>query len=285
MIRDRGEYASWAVSHALGVPGITVTFGLLPDRGLDANAHDALNELRREQGLDPDPSLATLYDAPVLVPASRMYADTGVAVLPSVHFVQPMFHDVSGDEEVPAWVFGLGTRPVVYVTMGNIMNRPALFKPVIEALASEPIDVIVTVGRALDPGRFGTQPDSVHIERYIPQSLLLDRVDAIVCHGGFNTVMGALRAGVPLVIAPSGADQPIHASRCKALGAAVVVGATPLDPAEIRTAVHAVLENSAIREAARAIATQIAALPDVSGAAKIVERAAAAVSTCRDDSA
>jgi MGT family glycosyltransferase len=274
MIRDRGEYASWAVSHALEVPGITLTFGLLPDRALDANARDALNELRRHQGLNPDPSLATLYDAPVLVPAPRTYADTGVALLPSVHFVQPMLHDASGEEKLPAWVSGLGGRPVVYVTMGNIFNRPALFKPVIEALASEPIDVIVTVGRALDPDAFGTQPDHVHIERYIPQSLLLDRVDAIVCHGGFSTVMGALRAGVPLVIAPSGADQPIHASRCRALGAAIVVGARPLDPAEIRTAVRALIENRAIREAARAIAADIAALPDAVGAAEIVERAA-----------
>jgi MGT family glycosyltransferase len=145
---------------------------------------------------------------------------------------------------------------------------------VIEALASEPIDVIVTVGRALDPARFGSQPDRVHIERYIPQSLLLDRVDAIVCHGGFNTVMGALRAGVPLVIAPLGADQPIHASRCSALGAAMLVGAKPLAPAEVRSAVRAILEKNAFREAARAIAADIAALPGVGGAADIVERAA-----------
>jgi MGT family glycosyltransferase len=274
MVRDRGEYAAWVVAHALGVPGITLTFGLLPDRSHDAHARDALDELRRQQGLSPDPSLATLYDAPVLVPAPHAYADTGVAVLPSVHFVQPMLSDASGEEELPSWVSRLGGRPVVYVTMGNIFNRPALFKPVIEALASEPIDVIVTVGRALDPARFGSQPPSVHIERYIPQSLLLDRVDAIVCHGGFNTVMGALRAGVPLVIAPLNADQPIHASRCRALGAAIVVAAKPLDSAEVRTAVRAVLEKSAIREAARAIAADIAALPDVVGAADIVERAA-----------
>jgi len=114
----------------------------------------------------------------------------------------------------------------------------------------------------------------VHIERYVPQSLLLDRVDAIVCHGGFNTVMGALRAGVPLVIAPSGADQPIHASRCRALGAAAIVGASPIDPVEIRAAVQTVLEESALREAARVIAADIAGLPDVGGAAAIVERAA-----------
>jgi MGT family glycosyltransferase len=274
MIRDRGEYASWAVSHALRVPGITLTFGLLPDRRLDSNARDALNELRRQQGLEPDASLATLYDAPVLVPAPRTYADTGVPVLPSVRFVQPLLQDVSGEERLPAWVSGLGRRPVVYVTMGNIFNHPRPFKTVIEALASEPIDVIATIGRALDPTRLGTQPDNVRIERYIPQSLLLERVDAVVCHGGFGTVMGTLRAGIPLVIAPFGADQPIHARRCKALGAAVVVGVAPLDAAEICTAVRAVLADRGIRESARVIAADIAGLPDVGGAAEIVERAA-----------
>ncbi len=274
MIRDRGEYASWAVACALDVPALTLTFGLLPDRSHDAHARDALDALRGQQGLSPDPSLSTLYRAPVLVPAPPGYADTGVGILPSVHFVQPMLHDASGDERLPAWASTLGSRPVVYVTMGNIFNRPAVFKAVIEALASEAIDVIVTVGRRLDPARFGAQPENVHIERYIPQSLLLDHVDAVVCHGGFNTVMGALRAGVPLVIAPLGADQPLHAQRCRALGAGLVVGATPLDPTEVRAAVRAVLENGAMREAARSVAAEIARLPDLVGAAGIVERAA-----------
>lgn len=274
MIRDRGEYAGWAVACAIGIPAVTLTFGLLPDLSHDAHARDALNALRGQQDLCPDPSLSSLYQAPVLVPAPRIYGDTGVGVLPSVHFVQPMLHDASGNEAVPAWVSGLGGRPVVYVTMGNIFNRPAVFERVIAALASEPIDVIVTVGRRVDPARFGAQPENVHIERYIPQSLLLDRVDAIVCHGGFGTVIGALRAGVPLVIVPLSADQPLHARRCSALGAALVVGATPLDPEEVRGAVRTVLENGAFRQAARSVAVEIAALPDVIGAAEIVERAA-----------
>lgn len=274
MIRDRGEYAGWAVGCALGVPALTVTFGLLPDRSHDANARDALDALLSQQGLGPDPSLSTLYSAPVLVPAPRTYADTGVELLPSVHFVQPMLHDASGDEGLPPWVSALGGRPIVYVTMGNIFNRPALFKAVIDALAGEPIDLIITVGRSVDPARFGTPPENVHIERYIPQSLLLDVVDAVVCHGGFNTVMGALRAEVPLVIAPLSADQPVHAQRCSAIGAALVVGATPLDAAQVRSAVRAVLETPAFREAARSVAAEIAALPDVAGAAEIVERAA-----------
>jgi hypothetical protein len=68
MIRDRGEYASWAVSHALGVPGITLTFGLLPDLGLDANARDALDELSNVR-----PSTRSSYNSKAIrrmVPAS-----------------------------------------------------------------------------------------------------------------------------------------------------------------------------------------------------------------------
>ena len=134
--------------------------------------------------------------------------------------------------------------------------------------------MIATVGRSVDPTRFEPLPDNVRVERYIPNSLLLPRVDAVVCHGGFNTVMGALTFGRPLVLAPITADQPIHAQRCATLGVGCVVGAQPLDPAEIRRATHAVLDEPSFREAARKLQREIAALPNIRATADIVEHAA-----------
>jgi UDP:flavonoid glycosyltransferase YjiC (YdhE family) len=170
MIRDRSEYAAWVAGETIGVPVVTMTFGRLPnpEDELDV-AGDALQVLRRSQGLGPDPDLSTLYAGPVLVPAPRCYVDPAALVLPSVSFVQPMLHDSPSDERLPAWVTNLGARPVVYLTMGNIVNRASTFRAFLDALSDEPLDVIVTVGRSIDPARLEPLPANVHVEQYIPQ--------------------------------------------------------------------------------------------------------------------
>jgi MGT family glycosyltransferase len=275
MMRDRSEFAAWVVGEAVRVPVITTMFGQLPQPATDVEAAgDSLQELRRTQGLGPDPELSTLYAGPVLVPAPSSYVDPTVAVLPTVSFVQPMSHDTVGADELPAWVADLGSRPAVYVTRGNIINRENAFRPFLEALSDEPIDLIVTVGRSVDPAAFGSLPANVHVEQYVPQSLLFVSVDAVVCHGGFNTVMGALTLGRPLVLAPLSADQPVHARRCAALGVGRVVDGQALNPPETRAATRAVLEDPSYREAAQRIQREIAALPDIRAAADIAERAA-----------
>jgi UDP:flavonoid glycosyltransferase YjiC (YdhE family) len=273
MMRDRSEYAAWVVGDAVGAVVVTLMFGRLPQPAFEiAAAGDALQRLRRSQGLGPD--LSTLLAGPVLVPAPRSYVDPTESVLPMVSFVQPVPHDTAGPSGLPAWVAELGSRPVVYVTLGNIINREHLFRPFLEALRGEPIDVIVTVGRSVDPARFEPLPENLHVEQYIPNSLVLPRVDAVVCHGGFNTVMGALGSGRPLVLAPFTADQPIHAQRCAALGVGCVIDTQALDPAEIRAATRAVLDDSSYRQAARQLQHEIEALPDIHATAAIVERAA-----------
>jgi MGT family glycosyltransferase len=273
MMRDRSEYAAWVVGDAVGAVVVTLTFGRLPQPAFEIDAAgDALRDLRRTQGLGPD--LGTLFAGPVLVPAPRSYVDPAELVLPTVSFVQPVPHDGAGGSELPGWVSDLGARPVVYVTLGNIINRDYRFRPFVEALGSEPVDVIVTVGRSVDPASFGPLPENLHVEQYIPNSLLLPHVDAVVCHGGFNTVMGALAFGRPLVLAPITADQPIHARRCAALGAGRVINSEAMAPTEIRSATRAVLDDSSYREAAAQLQREIAALPDIHATAAIVERAA-----------
>jgi MGT family glycosyltransferase len=185
-----------------------------------------------------------------------------------------MLLDAVGAGGLPDWVAGLGSRPVVYVTLGNIINRERAFRPFLEALSDEAVDLIVTVGRSNDPAAFDPLPANVHVEQYIPNSLLFPIVDVIACHGGYNTVMGALKFGRPLVLAPISADQPVHARRCAELGVGRVIDAHGLEPAEIRAATRSVLDDPSYRAAAQEVQREIAALPDIKAAADIVEGAA-----------
>jgi UDP:flavonoid glycosyltransferase YjiC (YdhE family) len=174
IVRDRGEYAAWVVGDALDVPVVTVTFGRVPDLAYEIQTvSEPPQRLRGLHGLEPDPELNRLFAGLVLVPAPPSYADPDVPVLASVRFVQPMTLDLRGDDALPAWVSALGARPVVYVTLGNIINHQSRFEELIAPLSHEPVDVIVTVGRSIDPAELGDAGANVHIERYIPQSLLL----------------------------------------------------------------------------------------------------------------
>lgn len=54
-----------------------------------------------------------------------------------------------------------------------------LFQRVLAGLRDLPISLIVTIGRDIDLAEFGTQPANTHIDRYIPQSvILLERLAA-----------------------------------------------------------------------------------------------------------
>ena len=75
---------------------------------------------------------------------------------------------------------------------------------------------VVQIGNAnYEPGAL---PAHIHIERYIPQTLLAPYCDVVITAGGFGTIMSALQDGLPLVLVPVGADQPLNARRCAVIG-------------------------------------------------------------------
>src|SRR5205823_5041907 len=126
-----------------------------------------------------------------------------------------------------------------------------------------------------DPDAFGPQPPHVRIERYIPQQLLLPHCDLMLSHGGFNTVLGALGAGVPLVIVPISADQPMNARSCSALGVAKVVGPEDRTPATIRAAVREVLADAGYRQQARRVVDAMRNLPGPERGVTLLEQLSA----------
>jgi UDP:flavonoid glycosyltransferase YjiC (YdhE family) len=59
------------------------------------------------------------------------------------------------------------------------------------------VDTLVTVGPNGDPGALGSLPESVRVDRFAPQGLLLPQVDVVVHHGGRGTLLGACSLGIP----------------------------------------------------------------------------------------
>nr|WP_225957791.1 nucleotide disphospho-sugar-binding domain-containing protein [Amycolatopsis lexingtonensis] len=117
--------------------------------------------------------------------------------------------------------------------------------------------VVVATGR-VRPEELGGLPGNVTARAWVNQAELLPRADLVVHHGGSGTTLGALAAGVPQLVLPQGADQFANAAALVDAGAAL-----RLLPGELSA--DAVAEQarkaSSCRDAARAIAAEIAAMP------------------------
>jgi len=149
---------------------------------------------------------------------------------------------------------------------------PGLFKSVLRAFSDGSMNLVMTVGRSMDPQQFGKQPGHIHIEQYIPQSLMLPFCDAIIFHGGFNTLHAAIWHGLPVVVIPTGAgDQWPTARRCAQVGIGLHVEGEPLEPGQIRTAVGSVLGLPGFRFRARELQQELKQLPPLVEAVKRLE--------------
>jgi MGT family glycosyltransferase len=236
-----------------------------------------LNELRAEYGLPPDPELAMLSRYLVLSPFPPSYRDPAFRLPATAHTFHPQALDSTSTETVPPWIAGMTGAQAIYFTLGTVFNLESgdLFTRVLAGLRDLPMEVIVTVGNHIDPAEFGPHPSNVHIEQHIPQSSLLPHCSAVISHGGSGSVMGALAHGLPMVLLPMGADQPLNAARCDELGVARVLDPVQCTPENVRNAVLAALTDSTFRSNAERIQREISTLPGQDYAVNLLERLAA----------
>lgn len=237
-----------------------------------------LTALRAEHGLGLDPELAMLHRYLTLVPVPRSYRDPTDSLPLTAHHLRPAVLDSGADEsnhDVPFATTEAGPpRPMVYFTLGTVFPQESgdLFTRVLAGLRELPVDVVVTVGPEIDPAELGDQPPHVRVERFVPQASLLPRCNVVVSHGGSGSVIGSLAFGVPSVLLPMGADQPLNADRCRDLGVAQVLDASTSTPQEIGEAVTTVWRDPSYRAAAQRIRDEIKALPGSDHAAYLLER-------------
>jgi len=177
--------------------------------------------------------------------------------------------------ELPEWWRG-GERPLVYVSFGTVIGHlpeaNGVYRSVLDAVSGLPVRVLITVGQAVDIDRLGPIPANTHVEQWLPQADVLAHAALVVCHGGSGTTFGALAAGVPLVICPLFADQPVNAQLVQAAGAGLAVVSMSDEPSNLRSlgaadvaplreAIQQVLGEPAYRRAAERIGAEMAATP------------------------
>ncbi|AHH94847.1 nucleotide disphospho-sugar-binding domain-containing protein [Kutzneria albida] len=163
----------------------------------------------------------------------------------------------NGPGMLPEWLLDNGDRPRVAVTLGTFNPYLTGVGPaarVVELAAELDAEFVLALG-SVDTSSLGPLPPNVRISGWVPLHALLATCSAVIHHGGTGTTMTALDAGLPQLIMPADADQPLNAeagfrrglalvSRCEQLGAKQV-GDLLRDPdlrraaAEVRAEMHA----------------------------------------------
>lgn len=263
VVCDEVDFGSMIAAERLSLPHATV---LVTAAGSFVRAEavaEPLDGLRAEHRLPPDPELAMLRRDLVLSPFPPSFRDLAYPLPRSTLSIQPGLVDAGERGVTPPWLAHRSDRQTVYFTLGTVFNRESgdLFARVLAGVRQLPINVVVTVGRHLDADVVGPQPENVRVERYIPQSALLPHCDLVINHGGSGSVIGSLAYGLPMVVLPMGADQPLNAARCEQLGVGIVLDAVAATSHSIGEAVTAALDDRRYRIAAERIRDEIAALP------------------------
>lgn len=278
LVVDQQALAGTAVAETLGLAWAT-------SATTSATLHDGLEALPRlkawADGLQRDflrsagvaDQVAATMDirfSPQLVLVFSTEALVGRSDLPGHYaFVGPSIGERTDDTSFD-WDWLDPDRPAVLVSLGtlNRHNGAPFFRKAVEALADLDVRGVVVAPPDLVEA---AAPDVLVVPR-VPQLALMPRLDAVVCHGGHNTVCEALAHGVPLVVAPIRDDQPTIADQVVRAGAGVRVKFGRVTADGLRGAVEAVLGDPAVRAGAARVRDSFAAAGGADAAADHLER-------------
>jgi UDP:flavonoid glycosyltransferase YjiC (YdhE family) len=258
MIHESADLAAPIAASAAGTPVVHHAFGRpIPEAAL-RQAADVVAPLWTRAGLEPDP-LAGAY-AGSYVDICPPSLQEPLPQRPARTFdLRPV--DAAGSREETR------ERPLVYATLGTIFNERSTFRLLLDVLATIDCDVVMTTGHGLATSELEPIPPNATVATYIPQAEILAGCDLVIAHGGSGSLLGALAHGRPLVLVPRGADQFDNANASAALGVAEVIVPAELAAERLRDAITSVVTSPAYADAARRVATEIAAMPPASSVA------------------
>jgi MGT family glycosyltransferase len=190
------------------------------------------------------------------------------------HYTGP-WHAPGRDASVDFPWHRLDGRPIVYASLGTLQNRlHHLFAAIAGACAGGDVQLVAALGRPdADTNLAIRWPPGAVVVPYAPQLELIRRATAVITHGGLNTTLETLAAGVPMVAIPLTNDQPGVARRAARLGAAVIVPPARANAANLRLALRRVLCDVSFRRAAERCRDRMRMSPTVETAAVIAEHA------------
>ncbi len=163
----------------------------------------------------------------------------------------PSFPLLRRGDELP-FELPTGGRPIVYASFGSqIYHWPEIFARL--RTAAEMLDVFLL----LSAGELAPSiPESDHCRayRYAPQLAILRHARAFVTHGGANSFMEAIAAGVPMLLSPMCNDQFHQAHFLTRAGIGIAMDIRQATPDRLADALNELLTSQSIQSNLRRLA-------------------------------
>lgn len=275
VVHEPAALAVPLVCRQLGLRNVAHGYGLRPPREYIEDAMNFFGAHWRARGIEP-PSDGGLY--------RHLYLDIAPQRL------QPSAQSVTGRvfrfdayrpantppplcAELQAALQGPTKRgPRVYATFGTVFNRSPVLIAAARAAAELGARVIVTIGADGDMRRFGGLGRRVHVRRFVHQGAVLPHCDVVLSHGGAGSLLGAAAHGVPQLVLPQAADHFRNARAITSVNAGRAVEPQLQTMQALTAALASVLDSGALDAGAKALAQEMAAMPDAIAAAGALQR-------------
>ena len=201
--------------------------------------------------------------------------DLPIPKLPSqFHYAGP-FHDAVGREPIDFPYERLTRKPLVYASMGTLLNgMQQVYREILESIRRcSDLQAVVSIGKNIRRGDIEPIPENAIIVPRAPQLELLRRASLCITHAGLNTALEALANGVPMVGIPVGFDQPGVAARIKYHRVGECLNVGELTSERLTPLIRRVMEDSAYHDNARRLQKVIHDARGLDLAADVIERA------------
>jgi MGT family glycosyltransferase len=198
-----------------------------------------------------DPA-ATTSRLAVITQTPREFDFPGTPWPTQFHYAGP-FHDDEGREPVPFPWEMLNDEPLIYASLGTLVNGLShVYKAILQAVGNlRDVQVVLSVGNNINSEELGPIPPNTIVVTSAPQIDLLKRAALCITHAGLNTALESLGQGVPMGAIPIGYDQPGVAARIAHHGVGEFVDVENVTAERLSELISQVLKDPAYRDKAR----------------------------------
>ncbi|TDF91136.1 macrolide family glycosyltransferase [Paenibacillus piri] len=183
-----------------------------------------------------------------IVYTTREFQPSGEAFDPTYKFVGPSISSRLTQETFE--IAAIKGKSPIYISLGTVFNQSIdFYKLCFKAIGNTDHTVVMSIGNKAQISDLGEIPKNFIVKNYVPQTDVLQYTKLFITHGGMNSAHEGLYYGVPLIVIPQSADQPIIAGQVANIGAGIQLHMQSLTANQLREAVDHVLSLSSFKKA------------------------------------
>ncbi len=170
----------------------------------------------------------------------------------------------------------LDGRTLLYASLGTRQSiGTPLWKEISESCLGLDVQLVIALGGHGLSQQIGALPGDPIIVDYAPQISLLSCAALAITHGGLNSAMEALAAGVPMIVLPMSGDQFGVAARVMYAGVGKTMPGSQCTSSSLRQLIKTLLADTGYYRRTQELKLAISQTTGVRRAADIIEEAAA----------